>query len=949
LLSEIRDRLPNLPDPAASSPEDARYRLFEAVTVFLLAIARDRPDPAPGLLLILDDLHWADTPSLLLLQHLTRQLGDAPLLVVGAYRTTDLDRRHPLQETLATLRREGFSERLLLSTLSADEVAALIGGMTGSAPAAAVRDAILRETEGNPFFVGEVVRQLLAEGRDLGDPRAVVAAWGIPEGVRQVIGVRLARLSPEANTMLQAGAVLGEGFSFDLLSATSVIAFEPLADALDEALTAGLLREEAGGYHFNHALIRQTLAGELSLPRGQRLHLRAAEGIERVHSRDLSPPLSALAVHYRFAGAAADLAKTFSYCQQAGERAAAVFAWEAAAAHYTAAMEALEERGATGDEQRCDLLLALGDIGWRSGEIDAATEYYRRATDLARGLGAPALFIRAVIGCAEQGIARRSWDLQIALLEEALAMVGEEDSPSRATLLGLLAENLVGRARQDRLTSLAGEAVAIARRLGDPATLAFALNQQHHAVQVALPVTDQLAIAAKLLETATAVGDRELIFKAHRWRISDLFKLGDLAALEPEIDAAGLLATESRRPLWLWFTACWRAARAVLAGQFDRAELHLDDAQTMGYGAQGAPMIGSIQWVVRQRWFLRCQQGRFAEAEAVLADWPAHARMAAHFRAALALTWLRLGRDAGARQALEELAPLRAPGAPPPESHEPFARFEELLLQGDPLVYVSLTQLAELCAALEDRGRAAPLYRLLLPFDGCNVTALWGFGFYGTVSHSLGLLATTLSRWDDATRHFEDALALEEGMEAKPFLAHTQRLYASMLLKRRARGDLTRARELLEQAVGICQELGMDFWAAKARALLGDPQLATVPPPAPSYPADLSEREVEVLRLIAAGLSNQAIADELFISLNTVARHVNHILTKTGTASRTEAAAYAHRCGLVQVDHRSIDPAGREAKCSPADNAPPSPPSGFAGWRSVPLEAFRAALPEESV
>ena len=363
LVREVRARLPDLPSSPPVSPEEERYRLFESVSDFLLQIASSNPH---GLLLCLDDLHWADKPTLLLLQHLARKLSNASLLVLGTYRTVDLDRTHPLSDILADLSRERLYERLLLASLPIDDAAAFVTEINGAPSAPAVVEAIYRDTGGNPFFVEEVVRQLRAEGRDLADPRAVVADWSIPEGVRQVIGKRLSRLSADSNRLLQAGAVLGEGFSFEVLGAVSglvqngAVDSAPVIDALDETLRAGLFREENRSYHFTHALVRQTVEAELSLPRKQRLHLLAGGAIERAYAGNPDALVAELAHHFFQAAPAGVADKAIAYAERAGARAQAIFAYEEAVRFYEMALQALDLQDAPDDARRCDLLLALG-------------------------------------------------------------------------------------------------------------------------------------------------------------------------------------------------------------------------------------------------------------------------------------------------------------------------------------------------------------------------------------------------------------------------------------------------------------------------------------------------------------------------------------------------------------------------------------------------------------
>ena len=416
LLPELWDHFPvTRPGPPLSA-EHERYRLFESVSDFLLASAREA---VGGLLLVLDDLHWADKPSLLLLQHVVRRVAHAssvqegPLLIVGSYRNVALDHAHPLADLLAELHRQRLADQIPLGALSREEVQALVEALSHASTPAPVAEAIYRATEGNPFFVEEVVRHFQAEGQDLTDPTdvtdltdpsAALAQWSIPEGVRQVIGRRLTRLSADTSRMLQMGAVLGDGFSFDLLEPATGIGEAPLLDALEEALATGLLREEGPSYHFSHALIRQTIYEGLSFPWRQRLHRRAAQAIERVQARDLGPYAAELAHHFLQAVPdQSSLESGITYAIRAAERALALLAYEEAAGHYERALQALArtdpaDAAAGTAERRCRLLLALGDAQRKAGSIAQARDSFQRAAAIARTLGRPEELARAALG-----------------------------------------------------------------------------------------------------------------------------------------------------------------------------------------------------------------------------------------------------------------------------------------------------------------------------------------------------------------------------------------------------------------------------------------------------------------------------------------------------------------------------------------------------------------------
>ncbi|HEV8625961.1 MAG TPA: protein kinase [Acidimicrobiia bacterium] len=395
LVSEIRQRLPDLPSVPHPEGEEERYRLFESVSSFLVNAAQ-----AHSILLVLDDLHWADAPSLRLLSHLARRLKDSRLLVVGTYYDVALHRRHPLSEALAELRRETPLEQVALGPLSFEETVQLIEGMAeqsiGHAERAVV-GALHRATEGNPLFVEEIMRHLLTtggarweEGRWVFDA-TVTEELTVPEGVRDLIAGRLSRLSPVTNELLTQAAALGRQFDAEVLSHMAGLEEDALLEAVEEALRAQLIVEVKTPhgepvYTFSQSVVRQTLYEGLSLLRRQRLHRRAADAIEAVHARNLGPHVAALAAHCRLGGAA-DPEKTIGYSVRAGEAALAVFAYEEAAEHWEAALELLDEQEGSATAQ-ARLLERLSDLKYTTG-IDAAgsIECLERALRLHERLG----------------------------------------------------------------------------------------------------------------------------------------------------------------------------------------------------------------------------------------------------------------------------------------------------------------------------------------------------------------------------------------------------------------------------------------------------------------------------------------------------------------------------------------------------------------------------------
>lgn len=355
----MRERLPDLPVPPEIEPAQARFRLFDSFTTFLQNASHSHP-----LVLIVDDLQWADKPSLLLLHFLARAISATRLLILGTYSDIEVGRAHPLAEVLGGLARE--SQRLVLQGLAEGEVARFIENTTGTKPEARLVTAVYKKTEGNPFFMSEIVRLLAAEGRLQSLQGATVESITIPEGVRETIRRRLERLSAGCNRLLATAAVIGREFGLDLLAQAGQECTEAdrsrLLALLEEALTAHLVDAVPGRvdrYRFAHALIREALYDDLSLTDRISLHRHVGEALETLYAGYLRPYFAELADHFFKAASGSAPEKAVHYAIQAGERATALLAYEEAVEHYERALQALALR-VVNEAQRCDLLLALG-------------------------------------------------------------------------------------------------------------------------------------------------------------------------------------------------------------------------------------------------------------------------------------------------------------------------------------------------------------------------------------------------------------------------------------------------------------------------------------------------------------------------------------------------------------------------------------------------------------
>jgi class 3 adenylate cyclase len=798
VVSEVKERLPGLPEPPALEPEQARFRLFDSITTFLKNASKGQP-----IVLVLDDLHWADKPSLLLLQFLARELRGSRLMVLATYRDVELRRGHPLADALGELAREGLSQRILLRGLTDRDVARFIEITAGITPPEALVTAVYRETEGNPFFVNEIVRLLVADGR-LERPEEV-KSWSvtIPQGVREVVGRRLDHLSEDCNSVLTIASVIGREFGLDAMERVSDVTGDRLLEVLEEAVGARVVAEvprTAGRYSFTHALIRETLYEELSTARRVRLHRQIGEVLEGLHREALDPHLAELAHHFSEAAPGGDVDKAIDYARRAGERAAALLAYEEAAELYGLALQALDLREATDEDQRCELMLARGEALNSAGSRDQARGIFEAAAGISRELGRPDKQARAALGFAgpwgEYGTADT---VAITLLEEALAGLGSEDSTLRVRVLARLSWELFYALEREPSEECSRQALEIAQRVGDPRALGDALWRRQAAYHRPAEVQKRLQIGDDLLQAARDSGDGWPAHYGHWVRMEVMMQLGDIQAVDVEIERHAQEAQESRLPSLIGFSALLRALRALLEGRFEEAERLGREAFALGQRAQD-PLLAQNYLI--QLMVLRWSQGRLDEMEALVRAGAQQSPDVPVFRAILAMTYADLGREEQAKVEFEGLAV------------DDFSN-----LPSDSNLPLTLAYLAVAADFLNDARRAAALYDLLLPYAGHNIIVGAGAACLGSASRSLGILATTMGRWEDAEKHFGDALEMNASMGARPLVAWTQHDHANMLLRRDEPGDREKSLELVSEALNAAQDMGMKALVEKALAL----------------------------------------------------------------------------------------------------------------------------------
>jgi tetratricopeptide (TPR) repeat protein len=794
IVTDVRDRLPDLPPLHPLEAVQARFRLFDSVATFLGAATQREP-----LVLIFDDLHWADQDSLTLLRFVAREVRASRLLLLGTYRAVEIGTRHPLAAPLDAVAREG--RRLGLRGLSESELAVLIELLRGSKPAPGLVRSVFRLTEGNPFFAGEVLNVMREEGS---------GGWlEIPAGIRHTIDRSLERISPASRRLLSAAAVIGREFGVEILRdvvRTMVPqSSEDLLALLDEACAAGVVAPVTATrdrYAFSHALIREALYDGLGSAERADLHRRVGESL--VARATGESDAAELAHHFFSAAPAGDVEPAIEYATKAGARAAALLAFEDAAAHYEIALEALrlQRRARAGraddglSQRRSGLLLGLADNLMRAGERPRAKEAYLQVANLARAAKHPGLLARAALGFSGLGDATPSLDSAVVgLLEEALAALSDDTSPLRVRVQSRLSEVLYFSSAHERRSALSEEAVALAEGLGDIATLGYALNARHFALWRPQNLAERLVVADRIVDLATRSGQRELALAGHMWRIIDLLELGDVAAVDAEIETFGSLAAALRQAFNLWQLTSMRAMRALMDGRLEEGERLVQEASTLGQRARSPNVAFRFGVQLTQ---LRRLQGRFHELEGLIRASAERYPGIAAFRVALALLYAESGRLDEARALFECLA-----------AHD-FAAVPD-----DATWIGAMCHLAETCALLGDDRRAALLYRRLLPYARRNVVISFAHGCEGAVSRSLGLLARTMSDANAAARHFEEAIAMNQQMGARPFVAHSQRDYAVMLLARGAPEDAVKTQELLTEAAATYTALGMIAYAER--------------------------------------------------------------------------------------------------------------------------------------
>ena len=801
VFPELLGRIPGPAHPARHDPEAERYRLFEAITTLLVGICATR-----SAVLLLDDLHWADKPTLLLLRHVLRSTPAAALLVVLCYRDRELARGHPLADLVADLRRQDVVTGVALDGLSEPGSEALLRGIAGHEVTPPFAAALHRVTGGNPLFLEELLRHLieteaLAAVATTGTGEVDLAALDLPAGVRDVVARRLRRLPSPVEEVLDVAAVVGLEFDAALLGRAADRPIEDVLDSLDLAVDAGLVREQPGPiplYAFSHDLIRQTVDAELGSAQRARLHARIGAAMEVAGGTTY--PSAALAHHFAQAVALGTAAKAIEYATRAGRDAVADLAFEDAASSFELALHFLDQHGPPDASRRVELLIDRADALVYVDE-QAGVEAALDAVEAARAEGSPEQFARGVAVFVEPAFSGHPGEVG-RLFDEAIAALGELHPALRARLLALEAFKYASQQLHGRDgRALADEALNLARTVGDPLTLADALYARAYSLEGTPGVAERVAIGEELVALGERVGGRAATATAYGLRVlaGAHLDLGDADALSSTIVRLTRIGEDLR---WLpakVYAVQWRATQALLEGRFD--EVRVRGIEMRGY-TRAYRAVGGFHQV--QSFYLAREQGELAILAAPMARIAEEQPDSLYVRAMFALALLEANDETAAAHELDVVLA---------------DEFRREVHQSS--WAASLALLAEVAATCGTAEHASILSELLAPFEGRLLSALTGLACLGAADRYLGMLGTVLERWDESSDRFESAVALETQIRGHALLARTRYWQARLLGARGRTGDAQASAALLRGVVEETSRLGMRRLCEQARALGG--------------------------------------------------------------------------------------------------------------------------------
>jgi len=832
------------------SPQD-RFRVFEDLTDALRSVGDKN-----GLLVILDDIHWGDEVSLLLLRHVAGNIGDVRLLLVATFR--DLEPSSVLDRVLPGLLRSPDVSRLDLRGFDLAEVGQQLSATTEQTSDQDART-VLDVTGGNPLFVREVARAITDGTWQPQQP---------PRSVLDVVTARLNRVSGDCRRLVQAAAIVGRDFSLTLVV---TMLNQPVAQALrliDEAIAYGLIDRvgEVGEFRFVHALTRDAVAASLSTTDRAALHRAAAHAIEGHFAKDLNEHLADIARHWAELAPYGEAATARGWTLRAAEDAVRRLAYEEGVRLYRAAL-ALDPASLS-NADRCRAQIALGRAAYFAGDLNACADAAEAAASTAGAAQNPELLAESAL-VLEASPDPRINAVAKHLCEVALAALGDTgDAALRARLYAQRSHLAFYDGDQEATESLSATSLDLAHASDDDRALVEALHARKEACPGPAGRDERIRLASEMLALAHVTFSSRTAMWGELWRTETLIERGLFAAAAEHLPELQLAVERVGGPVSSWHldrvTACIAQAQGRYA---DAAAVGRRGFERMRV-VEPAPAAGAY---FALQVALASHVGVTEEAAAfALNPFEPPPRFRTMARLSRAFLLLNAGRPDEAAASYQQAGPLESWSLP--------AFF---LLPGQ--VYGALV-----AARLGRVDDLESLLDRLDPFRGEHAVGD-GVAYMGPVELTLAHGATALGRFDAAVDAFSAAAAQADLAGAPGFVAEARFHQACVLLDRGHPGDRDRAEPLARDADGLAKSLGMAAYLDRTAALVakfdqGDAQ-----------PTLLSRREAEVATLLTEGLTNRQIAERLFISERTAQNHVQHILTKLGFATRSQIAAWRAR------------------------------------------------------
>lgn len=849
LSSRVRRHRPELSGEAAGAGE-VRRDLFDAVAALFQALATEGP-----LALMIDDLQWAQLPTLAMLEHVVQACAQVPMLVVAAFRTTAPDRSDELAARMADLHRLEGVRRLDLSGLDTDAIAEYLNLRAGlplseaRAPAALLRD----RTGGNPFFL----RELWADLERRGGVSALRTPGRVPSSIGDTLTARLSALGDDVRAVIELAAVLGATFDLATLVSASETEQARTLDLLDVAMAVGLVEPDgasADGYSFVHALARQAVLDRMPPSRRTLLHARVAEALERQPSHvSLTPRL---AQHYLACHILGYHEQALRYSREAGRLAERSLAFEDAAVWFERAASLPECEPSA----RSELLLAAAADYVRASHFPHARDIYDRLYRIAD----PVTRLAAAIGFEDA-----SWRPGLVgpgaadLLSLALAECGlDHHQPLYVRGLGSLARALAMSGETGRARQVSARASELAEGLGDDATSAHVLTTGMWHGNTPEVAAEQILRTTAVVELARERLDYESLGAAANFLATVSYLAGRPEGVLEAVDVARRAVSGTGQPYYRHVYCCLASSSAFLQGDFETARHWADETlnQTDIFGTEMTEGPHGVQMfmLARERGELRLFRPYLDGTETFAGRWVP----------GLLALYTELGLEAGLRRALRHLMG-RELGRRSNEAQWP----------------MELVFMTEAALAAGDAQAVRVLRPLLSEYAGLNLVSGTMIACFGSADRYLGRVAAFLGDHAEAERRFASALEMDRRMRAVVHIGETLAHQAAFAA---ATGKSRQAEQLATEAQQIAEPVN------HVRVLRLLDRI-----PLEGGPDGLTDRELEVLRLLAEGLSNHAIGAQLHISANTAANHIRSILMKTGAANRTQAAMYAAQHGIA--------------------------------------------------